>query len=239
MVIGELAVDRMSLADRAAEVLRDQILCGAFPPGSRLTEARLADSLKISRGTVRTALNQLKHEGLVEVTPYTGWAVAQLSVRDAWELRALRGALEGLAARHAAQVMSTQNAVRLRAAYQNLINAARSGSRSDVVRADLALHKTIIELSGNRHLVQQYDVIEQQLMLYIALSDRRSLDLAEVVEWHKALVEAIIAGDTESAERIAKNNAEQNGQELVRQLKDTTVGIAKASTTDAKLGGES
>lgn len=235
---GNLTVDRLSLADRAAEVVREQVLSGAFPPGSRLTEARLADSLRLSRGTVRTALKQLKHEGVVEMTPYTGWAVAQLSVRDGWELWTLRGALEGLAARLAAQSMSPQNAERLKRAFQRLIDAAESGSRSAVVGADLALHKAILELSGNRRLVQQYKLIEQQLKLYIALSDRRSVNLAEVVEWHEALVTAIVAGDAESAERIAKDNAAQNGEELVRQLETFTAEMSSTSGKDAKLGGK-
>lgn len=239
MVIGELAVDRLSLADRAVEVLREQILSGAFPPGRRLTEARLAEDLRISRGTVRTALKQLSHEGLVEATPYTGWAVAQLSVRDAWELCLLREVLEGLAARLAAHATSPDNCERLKRAFQQLIDAARSGSRVAVVTADLALHKTIMQLSGNRRLVQQYELIEQQLKLYIALSDLRSVELWEVVEWHKVLVEAILAGDANRAERAAKDNATKNGQELVRQLKSVTAEEATPSAMDAKLGGES
>jgi DNA-binding GntR family transcriptional regulator len=239
VVVGELAVDRLSLADRAAEVLREQILSGAFQSGSRLIEARLAESLRVSRGTVRTALKQLSHEGLVETTPFTGWAVAQLSDRDAWELCLLREVLEGLAARLAAQSISPNSIERLKRAFQQLTDAARSGSRAAVVTADLALHKSIMQLSGNRRLVQQYDLIEQQLKLYIALSDLRSVDLWEVVEWHKELVEAILAGDAERAERAAKDNATKNGQELVRQLKSVTAEEATPSATDAKLGGES
>src|SRR5437667_10556847 len=58
-------LDRRSLDHRVADILRQQILSGALPPGHRLVETALAESLTISRGTLRAALRALTHEGLV------------------------------------------------------------------------------------------------------------------------------------------------------------------------------
>jgi DNA-binding GntR family transcriptional regulator len=64
--------------------------------------------MDLSRGTVRAALHRLVTEGLVVQRPYAGWEVASLTSRDAWELYALRGALEALAARLAAENMDAR-----------------------------------------------------------------------------------------------------------------------------------
>ncbi|HET7409241.1 MAG TPA: GntR family transcriptional regulator, partial [Paracoccaceae bacterium] len=95
-------VERRSLADRATDALREMIVTGICPPGSRITEQRFAEELGLSRGTVRAALRELAHEGLTEMKAYTGWSVVTLTAQDARELSTLRGALEGLAARLAA-----------------------------------------------------------------------------------------------------------------------------------------
>lgn len=216
----DLAVDRRGLARQATDILREQILGGHFAPGFRLIEASLADQLRLSRGTIRSALQQLAHEGLVDCVPYTGWAVRTLSPEDARELWTLRGVLEGLAARLAAEAMTPERKLRLQSAYRALTEAARSGDRARVVEADLNLHKTILELSGHRRLNEQYKLVEQQIRMFIALSDSCSADLDEVAVWHDTLVEAIGAGNGEQAERLARDNAEKTGQILIERLRN-------------------
>src|SRR3954452_9664660 len=71
-----LFVERRSLVDQAAQLLRQGIFEGRFLPGSRLLETWLADQMQLSRGTVRAALRELTHEGLVRAIPYTCWEVA-------------------------------------------------------------------------------------------------------------------------------------------------------------------
>lgn len=215
-----LVVDRRSLARQAADILREQILGGQFGPGFRLVETWLAGQLRLSRGTIRSALQQLAHEGLVDCVPYTGWAVRALSPEDARELWTLRGVLEGLAARLAAESMTPERRVRLESAHRALAEAARSGDRARVVEADLNLHKTILELSGHGRLREQYKLVEQQIRMFIALSDSCSAELDEVSAWHDSLVEAIGAGDAERAEYLARGNAEKTGRILIERLRN-------------------
>jgi hypothetical protein len=66
-----LKLPKRRLDGQAADVLREQILSGRFAPGLRLVEASLADRLGVSRGTVRAALSELAHEGLVSQVAYT------------------------------------------------------------------------------------------------------------------------------------------------------------------------
>ena len=221
-VISSMAVERRSLADRAADAIRELIVTGACAPGTRITEQQFADELGLSRGTVRAALRELCHEGLTEMQPYSGWFVVNLTAQDATELSTLRGALEGLAARLAAEAIADDGRADLDAAYDALKRAAAAGDHKQLVAADLGLHKTIFRLAGSARLEEHYARIEPSLRMYIALADRGTYAPQEIADWHSSLVEAIRGGDGARAEAIARSNAEKTGAELQLILRNLT-----------------
>lgn len=208
------SIERRSLADRAADAIRDLIVAGTLAPGSRITEQQFAQQLGVSRGTIRAALRELAHEGLTEMKPYSGWSVVSLTAQDAMELSTLRGALEGLAARLAAEAMTPKGRAVLDRAYDALKQAAATGDHNRLVAADLGLHKTIFDLAGSARLIDHYARIEPALRMYIAVADRGTYTPADIVEWHRSLVEAVSAGDGKRGEEIARDNARITGGEL-------------------------
>lgn len=231
-------VERKSLADQAAEWLRQGIWNGAFKPGQRLTETQLAEEIGLSRGTVRAALRDLAHEGLIHCFPYTGWAVEKLSVSDAQQLCVVRAALDALAARLAAANMTPENAERLEAVFTRLVRAARRRSRRLCVDCDLALHRTIFEIAGNAQLLFVYEQIEQRIRLFVALSDLDA-DFDGLIAWHQPLVDSIQNGDASAAERIARDNAERNGGLLVDQLRKRDQAAGSEASEFGKTVGRS
>jgi len=212
-----LAIVPRSLDCQAADVIKEQILSGAFPPGSRLLEIPLAEQLNLSRATIRSALQQLTYEGLVVQFPYRGCAVPELSSQDAWELYTLRSVLEGLAAQLAALAITPDQANVLDTALGHLVKAAQKGNRGEVADTDFSLHKTIIQLSGHQRLQQQYKIVEHQIRLYIASCNALIPDLDGIVESHQLLVKAIYSGNALMAEQIAKEH-NVDGQALVKHL---------------------
>ena len=82
---------------RVTDLLRQMILSGELPPGSRIRQSELARRFDTSRIPVREALRRLEAEGLVEVIPNSGAWVAQLNVADAVEVYKIREAIEPLA----------------------------------------------------------------------------------------------------------------------------------------------
>lgn len=211
------AVTPRSLDVQAADVLREQILNGSLAPGTRLLEIELSERFNLSRGTIRSALQQLTYEGLVVQFPYRGCAVSGLSSQDAWELYTLRSALESLAAGIAAEAITQSQAEQLDAALQQLVKAARQGHWDEVADADFLLHQAIIQLSGHRRLQQQYKIVEQQIRLYIISCNALNPNLDRIVEEHKRLVEAICSKDAFKAEQIAKEH-NVDGKALVEHL---------------------
>lgn len=92
-----------SQAVRAQLRLREMILAGELPAGSRIAELNLVDKLGVSRTPIRTALMKLDQEGLLEALANGGYAVRTFTERDVSDAIELRGTLEGLAARMAAE----------------------------------------------------------------------------------------------------------------------------------------
>ena len=198
-------INKRSLEDQAAELIREDIIKGELTPGTRLVETALAKEYGLSRGTIRIALHQLGTESLITQVPYAGWSVSQLNDQDIWELYTLRSTLESMAARLAAEKISAAGAERLRKAYANLLACCESADFGEITRADLALHKTIIDLSGHGRLAKQYQLIENQLLSYISVSNQ-NFDPAVVGKSHEALVQAICDGLGDAAEAEAVNN---------------------------------
>lgn len=92
-----------SQAVRAQLRLREMILAGDLPSGARIAELALVEKLGVSRTPIRAALMRLEQEGLLQALPNGGYAVRTFSERDVADAIELRGTIEGLAARLAAE----------------------------------------------------------------------------------------------------------------------------------------
>lgn len=214
-----LAIKKQSLDKQAAASIRQQILSGAFPPGFRLVETWLAEQFELSRGTIRGALSELSHEGLVTQVAYTKWVVTEISVDDIWELFVLRSALEGLGARLAAEKITPENREKLRLAYEELVKAATANDRAAVTEADFALHKLIIDLSGHRRLESHYRLIEQQVRLVIASSNALLPTTEQIVGQHEPIVKSIMAGRAADAENFIRYHNLSEGEALTAHVR--------------------
>ncbi|WP_430300399.1 GntR family transcriptional regulator [Ramlibacter paludis] len=92
-----------SQAVKAQLRLREMILAGELPAGARIAELAIVERLGVSRTPIRAALMRLEQEGLLDALPNGGYAVRTFSERDVSDAIELRGTVEGLAARLAAE----------------------------------------------------------------------------------------------------------------------------------------
>ncbi|MCY1275909.1 HTH-type transcriptional regulator McbR [compost metagenome] len=216
---GSSAISKESFDVQTANILREMIVTGNLEAGSRLVEAKLTEQFHVSRGTIRAALQKLHNEGLVSQVPYTGWHVIAIDAQDAWELHNLRRVLDGLAARLAAERIDPAGAKLLKAAYQRLCQACEVGDAKEIADADFEFHKLIVSLSGHRRLQEHYKLTEQQIRVFIASCDSEFSDYQNIGHRHEGLVEAILAGDADGAERLAKEHNATHGDALINSLR--------------------
>ena len=148
----------MSLQETVLLQLRECILRGEFEPGQRLAEQQIAELLGSSRTPVRAALVTLEQEGLVQANESGGFVVRQFTVREVTDAIAVRGLLEGMAARLVAEHgLSRQVAMDLQSCLDegDLALAGNTLSIQDYARyvsMNDRFHALILEASGNRAL---------------------------------------------------------------------------------------
>ncbi len=119
-------------------------------------------------------------------------------------------------------------------AFGELERTIGSAQLDDIVAADMALHRTVFELSGNKRLLDHYTLIANQIKLYIA-SSTMLVERATVVSRHRELVDAILAKDPDKAEAASRAHSMRSGEELVAHLKRREAGQVRNKMTDQGL----
>jgi GntR family transcriptional regulator, gluconate operon transcriptional repressor len=212
-----------SLAEDAADRIRERILAGGFGQGEHLVEARIAEQLNVSRGPVREAFKLLRAEGLLEEEPRRGTFVVSMSPEDVREIYAVRAAIEGRAARTLAGPVGEEARAELHALLGDLERAVRSGDASSVFARDLAFHEGLCRLSGNRRLVEVFVRYVPTLRALLRLDERVLASLDDVALQHRQLVDAIDRRDPEEAARLAEEHVD-HAAELVGDYLARAVG---------------
>lgn len=200
-----------SLAEDAADRIREQVLSGGFAQGEHLVEAKIADQLNISRGPVREAFKLLRAEGLLNEEPRRGTFVVSLTAHDVLEIYGLRAALEGRAGRMIARAEDPAALASLRRLAEEIDRAVAAGDAVAASRADLAFHEGLCELCGNSRIHEVFMRYVPTLRGLLRL-DERVVSLDEISSQHRPLVDAIEAGDEELVAKLLNEHAEQAGE---------------------------
>ncbi|HST95622.1 MAG TPA: GntR family transcriptional regulator [Microvirga sp.] len=163
-----MAVDRgsersVSQTVKAQLALRDLILQGALSPGERVSELQMVDRLGVSRTPVRMALVRLEEEGLLEAIPSGGFAVRAFSEREVFEAIEIRGTLEGLAARFAAERGIGRNELQTAAEYLDALDEVvraddfETDGISRYIELNAQFHALLIDFAGSQALARQLE----------------------------------------------------------------------------------
>ncbi|WP_406872047.1 FadR/GntR family transcriptional regulator [Aminobacter sp. P9b] len=199
---------RTNLTDSAGESLRSEIVGGRWNVGERIpNEAALAELLTVSRGTVREAVRALVSQGLLETRQGSGTYVRstvdpsaalrrmkRAGLRDQWEARA---ALDVEAARLAALRHTPADVVKMRRLLQARGTAADGGHEA-FIRRDIAFHKSVVEASGNKAMIELYDFFTGAIAETIQATLGGDLPEPDGPA-HEAIVDAVASGDPERA----------------------------------------
>ena len=191
---------RHSIAEDAAGRIREAILSGAYRPGQRLSDMRIADELNTSRGPIREALRLLQAEGLVvQKQPHRGMFVTSVSAQDLRDTCELRVALESHAARCLAAHPGEAELSALYKVVDAMDAAAADGDELMVSRYDRDFHDALCLLGGGERL---HEVYEREILntLSLFVLDARVYDpISDMSKDFRPLLEAIAAGDGDAA----------------------------------------
>jgi DNA-binding GntR family transcriptional regulator len=204
-------------ADAAYSALRQSILQGDLAPGERLRSDALANDLKVSRTPVREALRRLEAEGLIERSG-SGLIVREFSEQDLTELFYVREALEGMAARLAAENATPGEIGEIRELLDDMETLGQRGELVALRALTADYHRLVGRAAHNGRLLQSLEhllahVRQMQTSTLLNIQGRA----AEALKEHRDLLQALEARDSERAEKIARAHRRKT-LELRRQL---------------------
>ena len=211
--LADVKIRRRSTVDELAETLRDRILAGEPPPGAALRESSIAQTIGVSRNTVREAFFALVAEGLIRHIPHHGFFVVKLSPEDVADLYRARRVLE-LGALEALPADDSEALKGLDSALDHLRRAAAENDTADAYQADLEIHQALVAALGSPRLDAIFAGVLQELRLAIILMDTLS-DFPELVAEHEQLIKTIRAGDKAAATTLLKQHLDDAERLLV------------------------
>lgn len=201
-----------SLVDLVEIALEQAVHDERLPEGSPLVEADLAVALGVSRSPVRDALKRLAHKGLVEMRPRKGVIVATFSSAQISDFFDVREALEGLAARLAAERMSAEEIARLRG-HLDRVEDELSSARPGYPALDEDFHARILQGARSHQLAGAMRAIQSRVRLLRRRSGAMQQRAGQALAEHRAILAAIESRDAPAAEagmRQHIRNAREN-----------------------------
>ena len=233
----ELTLDRDldrggSQTVKAQLALRELVLGGAVAAGERLTEQGMVDRLGVSRTPIRAALMLLAEEGLLEPMPNGGYTARAFSEREVLDSIEMRGTLEGLAARFAAERGASPHALdAIRhglAQMDGVVEEALTSLSAFSAYVDLnaAFHRQVIALAGSGTLERQIGRVvtlpfASPSAFVMAQADMPGADTVLIVaqDQHRCILEAIVAREGARAEQVMREHSRLAGRNLSRALR--------------------
>lgn len=192
--------NRQTEADKVYTELHQAIVRGELMPTQRLVELELAKQLGVGRAAIRTALDRLAHDGLVEHEPNRGAHVRLVTVDEAVEMFETRAVLEGLALRYTAANATAEEIGELQTMVAQMEAHFAAGDLLSISDVNAQLHAAMLRIANHKTVnlllerLQAHHVRFQYRMILVPGRATHSL------QEHRAIVEAIAAHDPDAAE---------------------------------------
>ncbi len=210
--------------EQVAEFLREGIITGRFPRGSRLKQIQIAELLEISPTPVREAMRLLEAEGYLRSISHKGVVVAPFDVSASHDILELRVLLEGRLTVSAMARLESADLEALCRLQEAFAAAAEAGDQSRVRAANYQFHRRLYERAGQQQTLRFVQILWAKYPFdLINRLDRR---INRAAEEHAVLVEAILAGDRIGAIGALRAHIHSGWQELEAAIEQGLVADA-------------
>ncbi len=205
-------------SDAAYASIKARILDSVYAPGSQVLEQEIADALNLSRTPVREALVRLQHEGLLTIIPRHGVRISVLSPSDMREIYEVLLSLEPTAVELLARRRPSEEEIAPLIEASAAMESALAGPNPDLARwaaADEQYHLGLARLCGNGRLAAMIMAVWDQAHRARMFTLRMREPPHRSTQEHRAVVEAILAGDVPTARSLYEAHRRRGGEELM------------------------
>ncbi len=219
-----LGLRRETLATSVRSEIERRILAGDLASGEKLNEAVLADSLAVSRGTVREAIRSLVDSGLIVLKTNRGAYVRTLTVDEIRNLYDLRGAVFAMACSATARRMGERRddmlIATLKRNLEDMRKAYQNDDRSAYYELNIAFHALLLDASHNSKAKAVYESLVKEMHLFRRRGLSIAMNIARSIEEHSAIVDAVIGADPGKAREEAILHIESGLERFLKTLSD-------------------
>jgi len=200
--------------------LRNAILTNRLKPGERIREVQLARDLGVSRPTLREAIYQLIHEGLLVQEPHKGVTVADIDAATITDIAVVRAALETIAAKAIATDKDDAAREKLRQVWITYDEAAASGDTVRENEAHTELHRTVWLASHNSMLERIWPIVSASVNLALSTDIAARQDTERNRRMHRELVEAILYNRRRRIVSAVREHIQISADELLGLMRE-------------------
>lgn len=210
-------VSHLTLRERIADAIRDEIINSRLKAGERISEPEVAARYGISRTPVREAFRQLAAEGFLWLTPRRGARIAFLTEKDVSEFYDLKSVLEGYAARLATPKLQERDLQKMEALNDQIERYHEKGDLKKIAKIHTDFHNVFLAAAGNEHLCSMIGQLThkfQRFTILLALSGKNP----EAVAQHREIIGAFRTKDAGRAEELVRSNALLGKELMIRDI---------------------
>ena len=210
---------RLSLSQRIYATVRERIILGQYPQGSRLPEQRIGEELHVSRVPLREAVPLLERDGFVHSYPRRGAVVSRWDTKAIDDLFDARLSLEVVAAGYAARQVGRGGSMEpLNHALAEAERLVEAGDAYAIAQGSTAFHEAVVEASSNELMVRLMGTISGRITWLFYLTSGLPAD--EAFHDHVLLRDAIASGNERVAESVAYAHIERDRQPTFEAMRD-------------------
>ena len=210
------SLKRKPLSEQVYETVKGALLSGSFAPGDRINEVDLAAQLDVSKTPVREALRRLEAEDFITITPWRGAIVNEFARKQIVEIYQCREALEGLAARLAADTIDSRGLSRLR---KILMQAQNAKAPIKLAELNSQFHDMILNYAKNSKLQSMLSLLNDVILRDRNITAFNVKRRDEILDEHLEILDALEGADSVRAEACARRHV-QNGLEMAKRMLD-------------------
>ena len=211
-------MSRRTHTDIIRNTLENEILSGVLPPGAALDEEKLAERFAVSRTPVREAMLQLLQNGLIEKESRRSARVMKLDLHRLIQVFEATSELEGLCARFAARRITRSEIEELKDVHQRSQKALADGETKEYATLGREFHYLVIKATHNDVLVETTNKIALHTRPYRRFQVGRIEGMRANNKDHTAILEAIEAGDEDTAYDLMRRHVTVQGDVLAEYI---------------------
>lgn len=224
------------IRDIAYETLKQAIITGELPAGSRIVETVYANKLHISRTPLREAFRKLELDGLVSYEVRRGVVVRAFTIDDIEEIFTIRNALMLLITPSVMANMTDEHIASLRDIVSQMDVAQEAGDAEALATLNRQFHRTIEHISDKRRILRVIDSQEEYIMRFAAMSIASVVRRSNAHKEHHQMLQLLIARDHQGYDELSQHHLEESKQVCLDVVTDKLTALKARPLNRAKAG---